>query len=74
MGALVTTAKALAGFGDRDPGATQVDPVVLGVALVLLGTVAIAYAWSRLGASRPVSSRSATPRPRPESVGAGSGV
>ena len=74
MGALVTTAKALAGFGDRDLGATQVDPIVLGVALVLLGAIAIAYAWSGMRTAEPTSSRPAAPRPRAERVGAGGAI
>jgi len=75
MDALITTAKALAGFGDRDPGAIQAEPIAFGLVLLVIGTIAIAYAWWRMRSPAPVvSRRSPAPRPRPETVGAGRGV
>lgn len=74
MGALAITAKALAGHGDRDPGLTGADPLVLGLALLVLGAFAIVYAWSRMRAAEPTPSRPVAPTPRPEPADAAGGI
>jgi len=75
MDSLITTAKALAGFGDRDPGTIQAEPIAFGLALLVFGTIMIAYAWSRMRSPEPAfSDRPTPPRPRPETVGAGHGA